>query len=172
MRKWNTKKTVPLHVVPERRTERFPPRFRPVGRFCELRFRYLSPPTDREREISRPLDHMRQIPFIHSARLIDSTNFYIYRTVFYLFLLCGTSKCVLIRCIWQLHMRPWGQQTLSLFEFHTVYAGAYGIKFMEFAHARLLSKWNRQYFPAVLFDFCGKNVLSLSVLPVWSKAKI
>ena len=41
-----------------------------------------------------------------------------------------------------------------------------GIKFMEFAHARLLSKSNRQYFPAVLFDFCGKNVLSLSVLPV------
>ena len=82
MRKQNTKTTVPLDVVPERRTKRFPPRFRPVGRFCELRFRYLSSPTDREGEISRPLDHMRQIPFIHSARLIDSTNFYIYRTVF------------------------------------------------------------------------------------------
>ena len=82
MRKQNTKTTVPLDVVPERRTKRFPPRFRPVGRFCELRFRYLSSPTGREGEISRPLDHMRQIPFIHSARLIDSTNFYIYRTVF------------------------------------------------------------------------------------------
>ena len=82
MRKQNTKTTVPLDVVPERRTERFPPRFRPVGHFCELRFRYLSSPTGREGEISRPLDHMRQIPFIHSARLIDSTNFYIYRTVF------------------------------------------------------------------------------------------
>ena len=82
MRKQNTKTTVPLDVVPERRTERFPPRFRPVGRFCEMRFRYLSSPTGREGEISRPLDHMRQIPFIHSARLIDSTNFYIYRTVF------------------------------------------------------------------------------------------
>ena len=82
MCKQNTKATVPLDVVPERRTERFPPRFRPVGRFCELRFRYLSSPTGREGEISRPLDHMRQIPFIHSARLIDSTNFYIYRTVF------------------------------------------------------------------------------------------
>ena len=75
-------RTVPLDVVPERRTKRFPPRFRPVGRFCELRFRYLSSPTGREGEISRPLDHMRQIPFIHSARLRDSTNFYIYRTVF------------------------------------------------------------------------------------------
>ena len=82
MRKQNNKTTVPLDVVPERRTERFPPRFRPVGRFCELRFRYLSSPTGRKGEIGRPLDHMRQIPFIHSARDIDSTNFYIYRTVF------------------------------------------------------------------------------------------
>ena len=48
MRKENTKTTVPLDVVPERRTERLPPRFRPVGRFCELRFRYLSSPTGRE----------------------------------------------------------------------------------------------------------------------------
>ena len=56
MRKQNTKTTVPLDVVPERRTKRFPPRFRPVGRFCELRFRYLSSPTGREGEISRPLD--------------------------------------------------------------------------------------------------------------------
>ena len=65
MRKQNTKTTVPLDVVPERRTKRFPPRFGPVGRFCELRFRYLSSPTGREGEISRPLDHMRQIPFIY-----------------------------------------------------------------------------------------------------------
>ena len=78
MRKQNTKTTIPQDVVPERRTKRFPPRFRPVGRFCELIFRYLSSPTGREGEISRPLDHMRQIPFIHSARLIESTNFYIY----------------------------------------------------------------------------------------------
>ena len=77
MRKQNTKTTVPQDVVPERRTKRFPPRFRPVGRFCELKFRYLSSPTGREGEISRPLDHMRQIPFVHSARLTDSTNFYI-----------------------------------------------------------------------------------------------
>ena len=82
MRKQNIKTTVPLDVVPERRTKRFPPRVRPVGRFCELRFRYLSSPTGREGEKSRPLDHMRQIPFIHLARLIESTNFYIYRTFF------------------------------------------------------------------------------------------
>ena len=82
MRKQHTKTTVLLDVVPERRTKRFPPRFRPVGCFCELRLRYLTPPIGREGEISRPLEHKRQIPFIHSARFIDSTNFYIYMTVF------------------------------------------------------------------------------------------
>ena len=35
MCKQKIKKAVPLDVVPERRTKRFPPRFRPVGRFCE-----------------------------------------------------------------------------------------------------------------------------------------
>ena len=82
MCKLNIKTAVHLDVVPERCTERFAPRFPPVDRFCELRFRYLSSPTGREGEISRPLDHTRQIPFIHPARLINSTNFHIYRTVF------------------------------------------------------------------------------------------
>ena len=67
MRNQNTKTKVPLDVVPERCTERFPPRFRLVSRFCELRLRYLSSPTGREGEISRPLDHMKQIPFILST---------------------------------------------------------------------------------------------------------
>ena len=58
MRMPNKKTTVPLDVVPERRTERRSPRFRPGGRFCELRFRYQSSPTGIEGEISRPLDHM------------------------------------------------------------------------------------------------------------------
>ena len=78
MRKLNTKRAVPLDAVPERRTKRFPPRFRPVGRFCELSFRYQSSPTGREGEISRPLDHMRQIPLIHPARLTVTSNFDIY----------------------------------------------------------------------------------------------
>ena len=58
MRKQNTKTAVLLDVVPERRSKRFPPRFRPVGLFFELRFRHLSLPTGREGEISRPLDHI------------------------------------------------------------------------------------------------------------------
>ena len=98
MRKLNTKRTVPLDAVPERRTKRFPPRFRPVGRFCELSFRCQSSPTDREEEISRPLDHMRQIPIIHPARLTVTSNFDIYTTVLYLFPLCGTLQCVLSQC--------------------------------------------------------------------------
>ena len=81
MRKQNTSKAVPLDVVPERRTKRFPPRFRPVGRFCELRFRYQSSPTGSEGEISRPLDHMWQIPFIHLVQFVTSSNFYIYEPV-------------------------------------------------------------------------------------------
>ena len=97
MRKRNTNKAVPLDAVPERRTERCSPRFRSGDRFLgEPRFRYLSP--GREGEKCRPLDHVRQIPFIHSARIICSGNFYIYRTVFKIFPPFGTIKCVLIHC--------------------------------------------------------------------------
>ena len=99
MRKQNTKTTILLDVVPERCSKRFPPRFRPVGRFCELRLRYLSSPTAREGEISRPLDHIRQNPFIHSARLIDSTNFCIYRTVFQIFISYDTLWSISMQSI-------------------------------------------------------------------------
>ena len=77
MCKQNTKTTVPLDVVPECRTERFPPRFQPVRAKDQIPI-----VTDRLGETSRPLDHMRQIPFVHSARLIDSTNFYSLLDVF------------------------------------------------------------------------------------------
>ena len=46
------------HEVPERRTERFSPTFRPGGRFCDLGFRYQSSPIGIEGEISRPLDYI------------------------------------------------------------------------------------------------------------------
>ena len=67
-----------------------------VGRFCGPRLKYLSSPTGREGEICRPLDHMRHFPFIISARLIESANFYTYRTVFWIFSPCGTLRCVLM----------------------------------------------------------------------------
>ena len=98
MRKQSINRAVPLDAVPERRTERCSPRFRPGDRFLgEPRFRYLSPGSEGEK--CRPLDHMRQIPFIHSARFISSSTFYIYKTVFQLFPPFGTLKCVLVRCL-------------------------------------------------------------------------
>mgnify|MGYP006896101135 CR=1 FL=1 len=98
MRKQSGKTTVPLDAVPERRTERCSPRFRPGGRFWgEPRFRYLSPGSEGEK--CRPLDHRRQIPFIHSARLIHSSKFNIYRAIFQLFPPCGRFKCTLVLCI-------------------------------------------------------------------------
>ena len=42
----------------------------------EPRFRYLSPGSEGEK--CRPLDHMRQIPFIHSVQYVKSSHFYIY----------------------------------------------------------------------------------------------
>ena len=77
MRKLNTKRAAPLDVVPGQRCS---PRFRPGDRFCELGFRYLSPGS--EGEISRPLDHLWQIPFVNSTQLKIRDNFCIYATMF------------------------------------------------------------------------------------------
>ena len=106
MRKQNAKTTVPLDAVPERRTERCSPRFRPGGRFLgEPRFRYLSPGSEGEK--CRPLDHLWQTPFIHSARFIRSSSFHIYRAVFYLSPPFGTFKCLNTLPILQLRMHFW-----------------------------------------------------------------
>ena len=80
MRKRRTNRAVPLDVVPERRTKRCSPRFRPGDRFCKLSFRYLSPGIEGEK--CRPLDHMWQIPFFPLTRIISSNSFYIYSTTF------------------------------------------------------------------------------------------
>ena len=74
MRKPNNKTTVPLDAVPERRTERCSPRFRPGGRFCELRFRYQSSPTGIEGEISRPLDHIFFFFFLNPLISLSKVN--------------------------------------------------------------------------------------------------
>ena len=50
-------------------------------------------------EKCRPLDHMRQIPFIHSVRLYLIITFYIYRKVYQLFFPCGRYKWFLVRCV-------------------------------------------------------------------------
>ena len=56
----------------------------------EPRFRYLSPGSEGEK--CRALYHMRQTPFIHSARFLISSYFYIYVTVLKLFPPFGTSS--------------------------------------------------------------------------------
>ena len=75
MRKPNTNKAVALNAVPERRTERCSPRFRPGGRFCELRLRYHSPPTGREGEISGDLDHIKN----YFETLFENIYTYVHR---------------------------------------------------------------------------------------------
>ena len=127
MRKISGKATVPLDAVPERRTERCSPRFRPGGRFWgEPRFRYLSPGSEGEK--CRPLDHLWQTPFIHSARYINSSKSHIYRTVFHLSPPFGTFKSVLLRCLFCNCACTFGDQLLQaiiILVFHTVHASAY-----------------------------------------------
>ena len=158
MRQQNARATVPLDVAPERRTKRCSPRFRPGGRFCELSFRYLSP--GREGEKCRPLDHVWQIPFVHSARFLDSCNFYIYRSVFYLFPPFGTIKCVLIRyrldnwaCALAETLISMFRAVFSLVLFHVVRAGSHCCKKMAFTHAHLPNKRNRPLSLATLLKF-------------------
>ena len=144
MRRKNTKPTVPLDVVLERRTERFPPRFRPLGRFCELRFRYLSSPTGREGEINRPLDHIRQIPFIHSARsCIVPISIYIGQCSSYFFFVVSASVSwygVFDNCTCALGATKFGTIVSVFWNSIRYMLVRISVKYMEFAHARLLSK--------------------------------
>ena len=48
----------------------------------------------REGEKCRPLDHVWQIPFIHSTLFEIMTYFFIYITVFRLFVPCGAAQCL------------------------------------------------------------------------------
>ena len=127
MRQQNTKATVPLDVVPERRTKRCSPRFRPGGRFCELSFRYLSP--GREGEKCRPLDHTWQIPFFHSARLTIGSNYYIYNSIlvipsmWYVQVSCSGAYLAIARALLQKHSYLWFRaiRSLVLFLGHLYY---------------------------------------------------
>ena len=54
----------------------------------EPSFRYLSAGSEGEK--CRPLDHVRQIPFIHSDQFLLCNKYYIYVRVYHLSLPCGT----------------------------------------------------------------------------------
>ena len=49
MRKENANRAEPLVAVPERRTKRCSPRFRPADHFCKLSYGYLSPGIEGEK---------------------------------------------------------------------------------------------------------------------------
>ena len=85
----------------------------------EPRFRYLSPGSEGEK--CRPLDHMWQIPFIHSVQFTVRSHFYTYVKVCQLFLPSGTWECVLVlyvfnhcACAFQKH---WAQALKRLFKY-------------------------------------------------------
>ena len=92
-----------LDVVPERRTKRCSPRFRPGDRFCEPSFRYLFPGSEGEK--CWPLDHRWQIPFIHSAQFTIRNQFlYIYNTVLVISTIWYLQVCLGTEQICQLRM--------------------------------------------------------------------
>ena len=133
--------------MPERRTKRCSPRFRPGDRFWELSFRYLSP--DSEGEKCRPLDHIWQIPFIHSGRLIIGGNFYIYVKFLQLFSPCGTSSIpwhraylIIAGALLQKHSLIFKVQRhhWSLVKFRTVWC----ILAQGMSHLRMLICWTNE----------------------------
>ena len=77
MRKQNTKTIVPLDVVPERRTKRFPPRFRPVGRFWLAEVQIpIAPDRQGGKDKSAPKPYETD-PIHPLSSTYDSTYFYI-----------------------------------------------------------------------------------------------
>ena len=60
----------------------------------EPSIRYLSP--GREGEKCRPLDHMWQTPFVHSARLIIGSNSYIYNSILLINSMWYVQVCLVV----------------------------------------------------------------------------
>ena len=85
-------------------------------------------PVAREGGKCRPLDHTRQIPFVHSARSIIGNNSYIYSSIL---VICGTFKCILRWCLFDdcpcalAEIVLFFRAIVSPVFFHMVSAGAY-----------------------------------------------
>ena len=131
MRKWHTKRAVPLDVVPKRRTKRCSPTFRPGGRFG-AKFQI---PVARQggREVSAPrpyvTDPTHSLGSIHNYEqfLYICNNVPFISSMWYLQMYLGTVH------IRQLRMRSYGDthfkiqsHYLCLSLFHTERAGAFG----------------------------------------------
>ena len=156
MRRQNTNRAVPLDAVPERRTERCSPRFRPGDRFCELSFRYLSPGIEGEK--CRPLDHRWQIPFIHSTRFISSSNS-IYttpRSSHFLHVVHSSASwygahLTIAHALLQKHSFKFQSHYSSHVVFRIGTCSCMRTKLTAFTHAHLLSKRKFDLFPVSSF---------------------
>ena len=120
----------------------------------------VGPRSGREGEKCRPLDHMRQIPFINQALFASYTmvNFYIYTKEFQLFLPYGIH----IACLHNLHL-PFTHallQTLLLQGSEVILpliTARAGGKYMTLGHAQLLNCRNCQL-SLFLFYFYSKHL--------------
>ena len=81
-RTWTWRQSVVPTILPEISARRS---------LLEPSFRYLSPGSEGEK--FRPLDHLRQIPFVHLDRFVT-------------ILPCGTHKCVYITIVHVLLQKP------------------------------------------------------------------
>ena len=89
-------------------------------------FGYPSP--GREGEKCRPLDHMWQIPFVHSGQFVITSYLYIYVKAHQQFHPCGRQRCVLVQYAYNKCARAISETRSSKFttiiqviNFHTEY---------------------------------------------------
>ena len=144
MRKLNTKRAVPLDVVPERRTKRCPPEISARG---SLLWAKLQIPVvtgrQRGREMSAPRPYVTD-PFHPLSSVCDYKQFlYICESVGVISSVWYRELCLGKVHIWQLRMRFCGSthfkvqsHYLGFVEFHTMR----GKKSVPFKHAHSLNK--------------------------------
>ena len=125
MRQQNTKATVPLDVVPERRTERCSPIFRPGGRFWG-QFSDSCRRAGREegREMSVPRPYVTD-PFLQPSSIYNTgSNWYIYtqRSSYFLHVVyssvpCGASYLTIAHVLLQKHSYLWFRAKSCVFPY-------------------------------------------------------
>ena len=160
MCKQNTKATVPLDVVPERRTQRCSPRFLPGGRFwsqvsdtCRQagRERNVGPRTIRDRTLSStqldnyqvaiPLYATASIYFLHVVGSSVS---------------CGGAYLTIAHALLQKHCYLWLRAIISVVFFHMVRAGVSWHKIHD-THACAFAVQTKQ--SVISFGFCFSAAL-------------
>ena len=125
----------------------------------EPSFGYLSP--GREGEKCRPLDHMWQIPFVDSARLIMGSNSYLYNSILVFSSMWYVQVCLAVftitiaHALLQKHSCLWFRDIISLVFFHMIRAGAYWHKVHDHACTFAVNtKWS-----VISFGFLFRRLL-------------